>query len=111
MFKERFNETAYFSKALLSSDGEQLREAIEKIGFKCYEYSLKYKNQHTPIERIATDREAITICTYDKIAESIRGDDTIEYNNDKYSVISVTKIRSMEQPNKRNYLIEMQIGG
>ena len=111
MFKERFNEKAYFSKVLTSSDNEELREAMEKIGFNCYEYTLKFKNQHNPIEKIFSDRQVITICTYDKIAEEIRSDDTIEYNNDRFSVISVNKIRSMEQPNKRNYLIEMQIGG
>lgn len=110
MLREMFNSVAVLSKGITSSNNEQLREELKRVSFRCYEYTGNRKGQFNPLERVQVDNEQITICTYDKIAKTIRSDDTIEFDNSLYSVDSIDKIRSFESPNKYNYLITMKLG-
>lgn len=111
MFKEIYNCIAYYKRNIITSDHEQERTSLEKIAFNCYEETPHYKQQFNIAERIETARIDLVLATNNKIAESFRTDGEIEYNNDNYAIVSITKKRSFERPNAYIYFINMKIGG
>lgn len=111
MFTHKYNETAFWSRAMLSNDSEQSRSALSKKPFQCYEFDLTQTNQHTPIDKMLAKTQTIGLCTYDAIALQMETDDTVEFYNTQYSVVNIKKMKNLQHPNRHDYLIVVQLGG
>jgi hypothetical protein len=111
MINARFNEVAYLSKAIITSDGEQSRGELKKKSFRCCETELKQNNFYSPMPKVLSNAYSIAIETDDNIGDTIDPDDTFEFRGIEYSVVAVKASRSCMNVNAREYVIVGQIGG
>lgn len=103
----RFDKKAILHKAILSSDDEQARAGVLGTPFNCFEQTLKVKGQSMILDGAIGNMATLVLQTDNSIALTIEADDFVEFENHKYTVVSIGQVRSTLYRGAREYLISL----
>ena len=101
----RYNKTAIWHRHMTSNDNEQVRAAVKGVEFRCFEQTLKVKGQTAILEGASGSTTALTLQPDNPVVKEMKSKDIVEFDGQKYKVVSLGEVRSLAFRDAREYLI------
>lgn len=105
----RFNKTAYYHKSIITNDNQEERSSVKSEPFRVFEQTGKVKGTVSIIPGSESSSLNLILQTDNrKLAEKMRVGDYITYENYKYTIQTISYVRSHAYLGAREYLIGLK---